>query len=196
MMRSTVFAHYTRSVKTHHYVEVVYRHIVYDVIVGTLSKSAVYVTERHQSLFRHTSRERYGMSLCYTHVEGSVRHLVHHDVHRATRRHCRRHAHYLFVLSCQLYQRSAKHLLILHGLFVRRLLDALTRLSVKLAWSMPYSSRLLGWLIALALYGVYVQQLRTAHALQLSQYPHQFLHVVTVHRAEIAYIHALKHVGL
>ena len=41
-----------------------------------------------------------------------------------------------------------------------------------------------------------MQQLGTSHLLQLPQHPNQFLHVVTVERTEVAYVHSLEDVLL
>lgn len=61
---------------------------------------------------------------------------------------------------------------------------------------MPNGGSLFGWLVSLSLYSVYVQELRSLHVLQVSQYAHQFRDVVAVDGTEVAYVHALKDVGL
>ena len=74
--------------------------------------------------------------------------------------------------------------------------EAFARVGVELARRVPYRSRLLGRLVSLALHGVQMQKLRSAHVLQLIEYAHQFHHVVAVERTEVAYVHALEDVLL
>ena len=166
------------------------------VVVGSLGKSTVYIAERLHALLCHAGRECHGMSLGYSHVKSPVWHNLHQPVHGASRRHGRRDSHYLRVHFCQFHQRLSEYVLIFWRLVHGGVLYPFARFRVELAGCVPYRCGFLGRSVALALYGVYVQQLRTAHVFKLAKYPHHFLHVIAVNRTEIAYVHALKHIGL
>ena len=71
-----------------------------------------------------------------------------------------------------------------------------SRVCPKTSWYVPRGDVLLGRGVAVPLLGVQVQQLRTAHVLDLPEYAHQFLDVMSVEGAEVAYVHALEDVLL
>ena len=136
------------------------------------------------------------MALSDTHIKDTVGHLLHHDVHRATRRHGRRHADDLGVAPCQFQKRIAEDLLKLWRLVARVRNDALARLCVEAAGSMPNGGRLLGRLVTFAFDRVEMQQLRAPHILKLAHDPHHFLDVVSVKGSEVADVHAFKDILL
>ena len=74
--------------------------------------------------------------------------------------------------------------------------NALTSLRVKLAWGVPSGHILLCWRIAMTFLGVQVQQFRPLHILDLPEYSHQFLDIMSVEGTKIADVHAFKHVLL
>ena len=61
---------------------------------------------------------------------------------------------------------------------------------------MPDGGFFFGWLIAFALCGLDVEQLRPFHVLYFLQHTHQLLDVVAIHGSEIADVHTLKNVLL
>ena len=101
MMRRTILTHQSSTVETQNYRKFQDSHIMDDIIVGSLCKCAIDITERYQSVLCHTCRERHGMTLSNTHIKHSVRQLPHGNVHRTTRRHGWRDANYLFILTGQ-----------------------------------------------------------------------------------------------
>ena len=195
-MRRSVLAYKSGTVETEHHRKVEYGGIVYNVVVSTLCKGAVYVAERHQSVLCHTRCKRGGMALGYAYVKHTVGHSVHHYVHRTTRRHGWRDANDVGIGLSQFQQCTSEHLLILQRIWIGSVGDALTGLGVELAGSMPYGSLALGGFIALALYGVKVEQFRSTHILQLFEYAHGLAHIIAVERSEVAYVHTLKDILL
>ena len=136
------------------------------------------------------------MPLGDTYVKCSFWHFLHHDVHRTSGRHGGCYAYYLRILLSQFQQGMTEHILIFLR-FVRILVhDTLTSFGVEFSRSMPGGHVFLCWGIAMAFLGMQMQQLRTAHVLDLVQYAHQFLHVVPVERTEVTYVHTLKDVLL
>ena len=137
------------------------------------------------------------MAFGYSHIEGAGRHLVHQYGERATTGHGWGNTHDAVVLARQFQQRLAKHILKLWWLrFGGFTLQPLACLGIKLAWSMPDRRALLGRLIAFALLGVKMEELRPLHILDLSEDTHQFRYVVAVVRTKIADVHPLKHILL
>ena len=196
MVCGTILAHQSRAVKAEHHVQVQQSHVVYDIVECTLCKGAVDIAEGQQSVFGHTAAECHGVSLGYTHIKRAFGHLFHHDVHRAAAGHRRCYTHNPRVLLSQFQQRVSEYILVflwLGGVVVHQ---ALTRIGVKLARCVPYRHILLGRCIAMSLLGVQVQQFGAGHILQLTQYAHQFLHVVSVKRSEVLYVHTVKNVLL
>ena len=196
VVRGAVFAHEASPVEAEHHGQAEYCHVVYYVVIGALRERAVYVAEWLKPLFGHAARECHGVAFGYAHVEHAVGHCLHHDVHRAAGGHGGRHAHYPRVLACQLQQGVAEHVLVLGGLVLRVVAYPFACVHVKLARRVPYRGSLLGRAVALALYGVQVQQLRPPHVFQLAQYAHQLFHVMPVERPEIAYVEPLEYVLL
>ena len=127
-----------------------------DIVVSTLGKSTVDITERHQPLFGHTTAKGDGMAFGYTDVEGALRHLLHHDIHRTATGHSRGHADNLVVLTSQFQQGLTKHVLETGGLVAGIFHDALTGLGIKLARGVPDGDILLGGGIAVTFLGVQV----------------------------------------
>ena len=137
------------------------------------------------------------MAFGYSHIEGAGRHLVHQYGERATTGHGWGNTHDAVVLARQFQQRLAKHILKLRWLrFGGFTLQPLACLGIKLAWSMPDRRALLGRLIAFALLGVKMEELRSLHILDLSEDTHQFRYIVAVVRTKIADVHPLKHILL
>ena len=130
------------------------------------------------------------------HVEHLLGHGILEYVHGATRRHGGSHSHYQGILFRQLQQSLAKHSLILRWHIPRLFRQPFTRIGIKLPWRVPYGSVLLRRLISHAFRGVQMQQLGTRHILQLPKDAHDFLYVMSVEGAEIAYVHALKDILL
>ena len=196
MVGGSVFAYQSGTIQTDHYGQVQDGHVVDDIVVGPLGKSAVDVAERLQPVLGHSARERHGMPLGNSHVEAAVGHLLHHDVHRAARRHGRCHAHDVRIPFGQFEQRLTEHLLEFRRLVVALFADALAGIHVKLPRCMPDGRFVLRRLVAVALLRVQMEHLRPLHVLQLAQQSHKFLHVVPVERSEVSDVHALKDVLL
>gem|GEM_PF-6359058 len=114
----SVLAHESSPVKTQHHGQTEQRHVVYDVVVGSLCERAVYVAERHESVLCHSCREGDGVSFGYAHVEHSVGHLLHHDAHGASGGHGGRYTHDVVVLPCQFEQGVSEDVLIFGRLVV------------------------------------------------------------------------------
>ena len=137
------------------------------------------------------------MTFCNTHVEHALWQFLHHDIHAATRWHGRSYTHNLLVLLSQFEQCLAKHFLEFRRtriLVLRH--QALARFLVKLTRSMPHSCVFLSGSIAFSLHGVDMKQLRSFHLPDCLQHSHQFHHIMSIGRAKIADVHALKHVLL
>ena len=196
MVCSTIFAHQSRAVKAEHHVQVQQCHIMYDIVECTLCKGAIDIAEGQQSVLGHTAAKGHGVSLGNTHVKRAFGHLFHHDIHRAAAGHRRRYTHNLWVLLSQFQQRVSEYVLIFLWLGRVVIHQALTRIRIKLARRVPGCNVLFGRRITMTLLGVQVQQLRSGHILQLTQYAHQFLHVMTVKRTKVLYVHTVKNVLL
>ena len=191
-----VLAHQSGSVETEHHVEVEQRHVVYDIVVGSLGKGTVDVAEGQQPVLGHASGEGDGVSLGDAHVEGSLGHLLHHDVHRAAGGHGWRHTNDFRILFGQFEQRMSEHVLILLWFVGVAVYDALSGLGVELPRCVPGGHVALCRRIAVPLLGVQVQQLWPLHFLYLLEDAHQFLHVVAVEGPEVAYVQPLEDVLL
>ena len=195
-MGGSVFAYQSGSVETEHYGQAQQCHVVDDIIIGTLCKRTVDITEGLQSVFRHSSGEGDSMSLGDTYVEGAVGHGFHHDIHRTAGRHRWGHSHDVRVLFRQFEEGLTEYFLIFRGDITGVADDTLAGLRIKLTWRMPDGSRLLRRLVALAFHGVQVQQLRSFHILQLSEDTYQFLDIMSVEGSEIADIHSFEDILL
>ena len=196
MMSGTVLANDARTVQAHHHMQAADGHVVYDVVVGTLGKTGVYVAHGYESVLCHAGREGNGMPLGYAHVEAALGHLAHHDVHGAARWHGRCYAHDAFVPACHLQQCLAKDILIARRHIGGIAFDLFARFGVELARSMEYGGVVLGRLVAVPLLCVNVQQARTSHLLDALQGVDQRDDIVPVVRTEIANVHTLEHVLL
>ena len=196
MVRCPVLSHESGSVKTHHDIQPLYGHIVYNIVVCPLHESGIDVAERHQSVFCHSCRERHRMSFCNAYVKNSFRHLPHHNVHRTSRRHGRRNSHYPAVCLCQFKQSIAEYFLKQRRHTFGGRLDSDTGLPVKPAGSMPFRSALFGRPVSFSFHGVYMQNLRTVHILYFVHNLYQRQSVMSVYRAEVSYIHSLKDILL
>ena len=196
MVRRAILAYQTGAIETKHHGQLQYGHIVNNVVVGALHERGVDVTEGLQSFFGQSGREGDGMAFGYTYVESTVGHSFHQDVHRTTTGHGGCHSHNALVFTGQLEQRTSEDILEKrrHSFGVGHY--ALTRLLVKDTGCMPYGGRLFGRCKSLALGGVYVEQLRSFHILDGAQHLHQILHIMSIHRAEVTDVHALKHILL
>ena len=192
----SVFAYQSGTVQTEYYRQIEQRHVVDDIIIGSLCKRTVDIAERLQSVFRHTGRESHGMSFCDTHVEHTVGHSLHHDIHRATGRHGRCHTHDLLVFLRQFEQGISENILELRRLVAGISDDTLSSLRVEFARRMPDGGTLLGRFITLALGGMEMQELRSLHVLELHENPYYLLHVMTIERSEISDVHSLEDVLL
>ena len=195
-MCGTVFSHQSCPVETDHHGQVQYRHVVYDIVVCPLCESTVYIAERLQPVLCHSSGECHGVTLGDSHVEGSLRHLLHHDVQRASRRHRRRHSHDALVLSGEFEKRVSEHVLELCRFGAVLRLYALPCVEVEFARSMPDGGGLFSRCVSVSFYGVQMQQLRSFHLFQLAQRAHELHHVVSVEGSEIPYVHPLEDVLL
>ena len=167
-----------------------------DVVVSALREGTIDVAERQQTFFRHTGRERHCMAFGNADIESAVGHGLHHDVHRTPRRHGRCDANDAIVLPGQLEECLTKHILIFRRLVTVVAYQTFTGLGIELSRCMPDGGLLFGGLVALALRGMQMQELRSAHFLQLSEDTHQFLNVVAVEWSEVANVHAFEDVLL
>ena len=194
-MRRSVLADQTGTVEAQHNGQIEQGGIVDHIVVSTLRKGRIYVTERNGPLLSHTGGEGNGMTLGNANVESTVGHLAHQNIHGATRGHGRRNADNLTVLAAKFQQRFTENILEAHlgfGIFCR----TKSALFVELAGRMPNSGFLLGRLEAFAFHGVQMQEFRAFHLLNFAEHAHQFYHVVPVGRTEIADIHTLKDILL
>ena len=101
-MRSTIVAHDTSTVNAENDMQLRQRHIVDDIVVGTLQKTGVDIAVGNQSRFRHTCGERDGMSFGYADIEYAIGQFALHDIHATATRHSRCNTYYTLVLFCQL----------------------------------------------------------------------------------------------
>ena len=196
VVRGTVFAHQSGAVEADDDGQVEDGRVVDDVVVGPLRKGRIDVAEGLQALFRHSRRECDGVAFGNAHVERAVGHFLHHDVHGAARGHGGCDAHDALVLLCQFEERFAEHVLEFRRTIRAVAHDSLARLRIEFARRMPNGGLFFRRFVAFSLRRVQMEQLRAAHILDLSQDAHQFHHVVTVKRAEIADVHALENVLL
>ena len=196
VMGGSVLPYQSCTVETEHDVQATKRHIVDDMIVGTLSEGRVDVAERYQPLFGKSAGKGNGMTLCNSHVEGSLGHLVHHDGKAATRCHRRSDADNLVVLVRQLQQRLAKDVLEFRWQAFCFVAQTLSGLRVVLARSVENGRVLLGRLEALAFDGMQMQQLGTFHVLYLPKGIHKLDDIVPVGRTEITDVESLEDVLL
>ena len=169
---------------------------MYDIVECSLCKCTIYVTEGQQSVFGHTSTECYGMSLGYTYVECPFGHLFHHNVHRASTWHGRCHSNYLGVLFCQFKQCMSEYILIFLRLCGVVVHNAFACVWIEFSRCVPCRHILLCRCISVSFLSVKMQQFRSCHILQLTQYAHQFLHVVSVKGTEVLYVHTVEDVLL
>ena len=73
MVGSTVVTDDTGAVDTEHYVQVLQRHVMHDIIVRTLQERGVDIAIRYHTCFGQTCTESHGMSFGNTDVEDAVR---------------------------------------------------------------------------------------------------------------------------
>ena len=196
-MRRAILPHQSCTIQTQHHVQPHRRRIVNDVIVSPLHKRRVDVAERQQPVLRHPTRESHRMPLSNAHIKYTLRHRIHHDIHRTARRHGRRHTHNLRILLRQLQQCLSKHLLKLRRMRLAIIiLNALPRVGVKLARSMPDGGILFGRCIAITFRRMDIEQFRSLHLLDHLQNAHQFHHIIPLGRTKIADVHPLKNILL
>ena len=195
-MRGSVFTYQSGAVKTDDNGQIQNGHVMDNIVVGTLCKSAIDIAEGLQPVFCHSAGERHSMAFGNTYVEGALRHFLHHDVHGTSGRHGRRDPYDTWILLSQFQQRLTEHLLELGGLVVTLFTDTLTGIHIKLTRCMPDSSLILGRFVAMSFLRVQMEHLRAFHVLQLSEQSNQFLHIVSVERSEVTDVHALKDVLL
>ena len=136
------------------------------------------------------------MSLGYTYVECPFGHLFHHNVHRASTWHGRCHSNYLGVLFCQFKQCMSEYILIFLRLCGVVVHNALACVWIEFSRCVPCRHILLCRCISVSFLSVKMQQFRSCHILQLTQYAHQFLHVVSVKGTEVLYVHTVEDVLL
>ena len=136
------------------------------------------------------------MSFSDAHIKHAVRHFLHHDVHGAARRHGWRNADDARILTCKFEERLAEHGLVFQRIRTVLLLDALSRLGIEESGGVPDGSLLLRGGISLTFHSVEMQELGTAHVLELFQYAHHLADIIAVERSEVAYVHALEDVLL
>ena len=89
-----------------------------------------------------------------------------------------------------------KHILELWWLIAVVLHKTLSCFGVELSRCVPHRCALLGRFVSLAFRGVQVQQFGAFHILKLVQHPYNFLDIVPVEWAEVAYVHTLEEVLL
>ena len=127
-----------------------------NIIVSTLRKGAIYVTERYQSVFSHTRRERHCVSFCNSNVECSVGHFTHHDIHRATSWHRRSHSYDLIIHLCEFQKGFSKDILITWWGVAFIANDSRSRCRIELTRCMPHRSLLFCRSVSLTFCGVKV----------------------------------------
>ena len=157
-----------------------------------LCAKALYILQKAAARPLPSSGECHGVTLGDSHVEGSLRHLLHHDVQRASCRHRRRHSHDALVLFSEFEKRVSEHVLELCRFGAVLRLYALPCVEVEFARSMPDGGGLFSRCVSVSFYGVQMQQLRSFHLFQLAQRAHELHHVVSVEGPEIPYVHPSK----
>ena len=192
-----VFAHEAGAVEAEGDGQVEQRHVVDDVVVGSLGEGGVDVAEGQQPLLGHACGEGDGVALGYAHVEGAGGKGLHEDVHGAACGHGGGDAHYAVVLLGQLEERVAEDVLELRRLRGGRLLDeAASGGYVEAPRGVPEGGFALGRLVALALDGVYVEELGASHVFDFAQHAYKLNDVVAAGRPEVAYVESLEDVLL
>ena len=196
MMSCSILPYQSCSVETEHDVQAAKRHIVDDMIEGTLSKGRVDVAERYHTLFGKSAGKGNSMTLCYSDIESSLGHFVHHDGKAATRCHRWSDADYLVVLTSQLQKRLTKDILELRWHTLCIVAQTLSGLRIVLARSMENGRILLGRLEALAFNGMQMQQLGPLHILYLAKRIHKLDDIMPVGRTEVTDVEALENILL
>ena len=188
MVGRSIGPHKPASVEAEHHVEVLKSHVVDDLVVRPLHERGVDVAERHESSRGHARAERHRVLLGNAHIKRPVGHLFHHELQAASAGHGWGHANNAAVLLGQLDDAVSKDILELRGLGggVGRLENLPSHL-VEQPWGVPLggASRLRRR-VAGTLAGDHVQQLGTWDVLDVFKHFGQVLHVVTVHRTEVA----------
>lgn len=195
MVRRSVLADDSRTVKAHHDRQPLQRDIMDDAVVGTLHERRVDIAERHLARRSQSRRERYGVGFGDADVEAAFGHFSHHDIHRTARRHSGRDADHAVVHTCEVEQRLSEYVLIaVEFRSARR--DAFARLGIESARGVPHRKVLLRRTVAVSLLRNYVEQFRFLYVFQRSESTYQPYHVVSVHATEIAESETLEKVAV
>jgi hypothetical protein len=83
MVRSAIFANKAGTVKAKDNRKVLQRHIVYQLVIGTLQEGRIYIAVHHHPLGCHTGRKGYSMLFGNAHIKRTVRKSIHHKLHGA-----------------------------------------------------------------------------------------------------------------
>ena len=194
MVCSTILADKTATIQAEGHRQVLQRHVVDHVVVGTLHERGVDVADRVHASCGQTCREGHGMTLGNTHVEASFGHLLHHQIHRATRWHSWRDTYNFFILAGKLQQSLTKDILVACRRAWRW--DTLACFGVEATRSVPYRLIILGWGVALAFGGNQVQEFRLANIFERGEQINHLLQIVSLDDAEVAEIETLKEVAV
>ena len=99
MMRRSVFTHQSGAVQTKYHIQLLNGYIMNYIIVCTLHKRRIHITERQKPVFRHSSRESHGMSFRNSYVKHTVGHFLHHNIHGTSGRHGGSYPHDFLILT-------------------------------------------------------------------------------------------------
>ena len=192
-MRGTVSAHQARTVQRKHHGQVLQGHVVNQLVVAALQERGVDGHDRLHAFAGHACGERDGMLLGDAHVVVAVGKALFKLDHARALAHGRGDAHQARVLRRHVAQPLAEHL-------GERLLGGRGWLGqahagVELAGAVVGHGVGLGQLVALALLGHHVQELRALQALDVFQRRDQRVEVVPVDGADVVKAEFLEQRG-
>ena len=185
VVRGSVLADQTGSVKAEDHLEILQGNVVDDIVVGSLHEGGVDIAEGQHAGCGHTCRECHCVLLRYAHIEGPFGYFLHHDVHAAAGGHGRGDGDYLLVCPCEFQQGLSEYVLVAGGLPFGRDVP-LAGDGVECAGGMPYCLVFLGRAVALAFLGDYVKELGALDVAQGGQGGGQLADVVAVDGPEVA----------
>ena len=192
-VRGAVGAHQAGAVQRERHVQVLQGHVVDQLVVGALQKGRVNGHDGFQAFASQARAEGHGMLFGNTDVEIAGRELLFEFHHARAFAHGRRDAHQALVVRGHVAQPVAEHFRVRHLGRRRGRLDAFRR--IELARAVVQDRLRLGQLVALALLGDHVQELRTLQLLDILQGRDQRIEVVAVDGADIVKTEFLEHGG-
>ena len=192
-MRGAIGAHQTGAVECKHHRQVLQRHVMDQLVVAALQKSGIDRQHRLDALAGHAGGKGDGMLLGNANVKVTVGKAPVKLDHARAFAHRGRDGHQPVVVRCHVAQPFAKHLR--EGL--ARLGSAFHQphCRVKLARAVVGHRVGFGQLVALALFGDHMQELRAFEALDVLQHRDQRVKVVAIDRADVVESELFKQCG-